>query len=1105
MSSLEPPDGDDTLDNDNLRLELQRRLDAEQAALIDESLFLPQIPNDEELDNFGKILGLDDTDSTEPEEETPPDPHTPRLEEALRAVSRGEPSIDLARAHLTRLDPEVLFHPNIDTLDLYENQLTTLPSELGELELLTRLDVSSNMLDVLPEFLGNLSRLEILNVSNNSARKFPQTLSNLQGLRFLRASDNRIKELDVSIMSLSALEELEVEGNEIRDLPTQISRLRQLRVLGLSRNRIRVLPSEVGRLINLRILSVDNNDLRSVVPEIRKLSVLEDLDLSNNQIEELPDEIGLLRKLQVLHLGGNRLTSLPVSIGKLKNLKELHLDHNLITRLPKELGYLDETIYLDLEGNPLEEQYDLLLERGNAALFSYLRSLENSTPRYEAKLLLVGEGGVGKSSLIAALRSEKFVENRPTTHGIEIDTLKVGHPKIDEDISLNTWDFGGQEVYRISHQFFFSQRALYLVVWKPREGQEENNIESWCRRIRLRVGDQAKVIIVATHADERRPEFDFRLLRSKFPHIVVGYFAVDSESGRGLNELRKAIAEQAAQLPQMGELLSNRWIEARRDLLANKTAYISRAAFERQCASRGLSEQEAATLGSLLHDLGHIVHYSNDEGLRDLVVLRPEWLTKAIGYVLEDENTRSRAGILPHRELVRIWADSSTSHAYPIEYHPYFLRLMEKFDVSYRLPGEHASLVAQLVPYWRPRRVWETSVAPIPNRRGVLRAICRTAEEAPGLISWLTVRNHRFSTGVHWRRGVVLRHEAYRCDAVFELMVNNKDLRLTVSGPAPDFFFHVLKDGIEELIARRWKGLPYTFLVPCSKQTEDGRRCSGLITFKSLLLFRQRQEPRIICSTCANWSDVSALLTGFGNEASSLDVALQRIQQVQRAAASQLTRIEVTAAETARQVRSVGKMLSAEVTDCPRLFTLIPTNRSRALRTISPRQHLRITLWCEELGQEHPCTDASYEFRPTKEWVNTVGPYVRFVASLLRLLVPVGGAVYATILSEDELKEVRSEIDLTKVLADKFPRVETEKSDIQHGMTKAEGAGLRALRALLLKLDPANRFGDLRRAGTASGDLIWVCPRHYRLYDPGLPNLSPLAGGQSKNLGGKLQ
>jgi internalin A len=109
-------------------------------------------------------------------------------------------------------------------------------------------------------------------------------------------------------------------------------------------------------------------------------------------------------------------------------------------------------------------------------------------------VLLVGEGNVGKSSLIPALRHEAFVENRPTTHGIEIGQLVLPH--LDRaasrpGLTLNIWDFGGQEVCRIIHQFFFSRRALYLLVWRPREGVRKTRSRhgahvSGCASVRTR-------------------------------------------------------------------------------------------------------------------------------------------------------------------------------------------------------------------------------------------------------------------------------------------------------------------------------------------------------------------------------------------------------------------------------------------------------------------------------------------------------------------------------------------------------------------------------------------------------------------------------------------
>ena len=70
-------------------------------------------------------------------------------------------------------------------------------------------------------------------------------------------------------------------------------------------------------------------------------------------------------------------------------------------------------------------------------------------------------------------------------------------------------------------------------------------------------------------------------------------------------------------------------------------------------------------------------------------------------------------------------------------YHPYFLRLMEKFDVCYRIPDEDKSLVAQLVPYEEPRLPWRHETDVLDGRRS-LSMVCQMSEAAPGLIAWLS-------------------------------------------------------------------------------------------------------------------------------------------------------------------------------------------------------------------------------------------------------------------------------------------------------------------------------------------------------------------------------
>ena len=698
---------------------------------------------------------------------------------------------------LTSLPPEIGQLTNLQTLTLSKNQLPSLPSEIGQLTKLPELTVDDNRLTSLPPEIGQLTNLQTLTLSKNQLpsllseigqltklreltvddnrlTSLPPEIGQLTNLQTLRLSKNQLTSLPSEIGQLTKLRELTVDDNRLTSLPPEIGQLTNLQTLRLSKNQLTSLPSEIGQLTKLRELTVDDNRLTSLPPEIGQLTNLQTLTLSENQLTSLPSEIGQLTKLRELTVDDNRLTSLPPEIGQLPCLRLLRIEFNRITIFPSELAdLLSRKLALHAEGNPLQEPISELINRGSDALVAYLRSLEDAIPQYEAKVLLVGEGNVGKTSLLAALLNEPFIEKRETTHGIEIRPLIMRHPDIDVDMTIRAWDFGGQELYRITHQFFYSRRAVYLVVWNAREGQESNEVDGWLRRIRLRVSRDARALIVATHTDERRPELDYPFLEQNFPILLAGRYEIDNRSGHGIDSLREGIAAEVANLPQMGQLISPRWIAVRDEVItrARTEPQITYEQFAQICSRHGVVGDEINTLAELLHDLGQIIYYGEDEGLKDFVILNAEWLTKAISYVLEDIPTREADGVLDHAHLKEIWQDRPAGSSYPARYHPYFLRLMEKFDVSYRLAdNEYRSLVAQLVPRDRPELPWDLFTPPYNGVRSIV-MVCRLSEPVPGLMAWLTVRHHHASTGKHWRTGVFLRDPiaAYSSEALMEL------------------------------------------------------------------------------------------------------------------------------------------------------------------------------------------------------------------------------------------------------------------------------------------------------------------------------------------------
>jgi Leucine-rich repeat (LRR) protein len=1019
---------------------------------------------------------------------------------------------------------------NLRALDVSGNPLRTLPAATCQFPRLTDLDITSCGLTELPPEIAELQQLEVLAMGNalgsprleleyessspvldalgrpdhgapivlyddygnperNHFKELPSRVCALRTLKTLWVQDAGIQSLPAAIGNLKSLEGLDLEYNEIRALPPTIGRLKSLTRLNLRSNQLRRVPAELSKLKELDYLRLERNMLASW-PDVTGCRNLRTLDLDNNEIAHISPDILSLAKLKVLYLRENRLTRLPPAIGHAQSLETIWLEGNQLQTLPRELASLEHLNDLRLGDNPLDDPLSALAASGLSDLKAYLRNLgADVQAQYEAKMLMVGEGNVGKSSLVAALRGDPFEAGRLTTHGIETRVLSLNHPSVSgETILLNTWDFGGQEVYRITHQFFFSRRALYLLVWWPREGREE--LEGWCRRIKLRVGDEAKIIVVATHADERRPELDYPSLERSFAPLVAGNHAVDSATGTGLEALKQMIADEAAALPQMGEPFPSAWSNVRADLTSMKAAapQISYDDYAAVCHRHRVGDEDALALARMLNRLGLIVYHHDVDSLRDIVVLEPEWLTKAMSYVLDDRVTEQDNGILDHRRLGEIWKD------YDRRFHPYFLRLMESFDVSYEIQDEeHKSLVAQLVPFVRPTLPQEF-VEPARTTK-TLRLICRLEEPVDGLIAWLTVRNHGYSTGTHWRDGVLLENRRYGSVALLE-MTSDAELALTVRGTSPDGFFSYVRDTVEHLIEVRWPNLGYELIVPCPTVHENGTACDGQFHFQDLLRWREK-EMGAFCQRCDAQHDVSLLLTGFAVSdvpvTHALDALNKKVDAIQADVGTVDQKVEAgnrVLDVVAERVKLALRAVNQEVPNCPRLFLLREGRRP----FFQPwHQGHELVLWCEHPGHEHPWDDATYTFHTPKKWAADMAPYAAFVVKTLRLVVPIAGGIAGVAVSEQDLKQYKSEIDLMKTLVDKLPMPPTGAAEDGSGLTYAEGAALRAFSAKLFELDRAKRFGDLRRVQIPSGDYVWICPEHYPEYDRGLPEIPQAA------------
>ncbi|MEG5172578.1 leucine-rich repeat domain-containing protein [Microcoleus sp. B3-D7] len=973
-----------------------------------------------------------------------------------------------------------------------------------------------------------------LDLREMKLRSLPESITSLTQLQQLNLCENQLRSLPESIASLTQLQRLYLDDNQLRSLPESIASLTRLRQLYLHNNQLRSLPESIASLTRLQQLYLHNNQLRSLPESITSLTQLQHLDLHNNQLTELPEAIASLTQLQRVDLSENQLTELPEAIASLTQLQHLYLDNNQLTELPEAIASLTQLQQLDLKNNPLNPDLAAAYEQGTEAVLQYLwAKAQAQITLNEAKLILIGEGEVGKSCLLGALREDEWLESRPTTHGIEIKPVIVTHPDSGTEISLNGWDFGGQPVYRSTHQLFFSAPAVYLVVWKPREGPQQGFVKEWITLIKHRAPD-AKVLVVATHGGpgQRQPDIDTQEIHDRFgSDTVLGFFHIDSKpdpqnSCTGLAELKQKIASVAASLPEMGRSVPAKWQRVRETLQTNDKAYLPYNDVLAICAQQGIDKEQAELFLRISHTLGHIIHYHYDPILRDIVILKPDWLAKAISFVLDDELTRRRNGLVDFEHLGELWSNPPFpgENGYPKELHPIFLKLMERFDLSYQVVLDPAkpsntSLIAQLVRDTRPELPNWGEQPEAGDRQQV--QICRIVDDrgqlavAEGLFYQLIVRLHKYSLGrcnyeksIHWQRGLMLDND-YNGRALLEYV--NTDVKITVRAAYPERFLSYLTEEIKWLVENFWEGLRCNVMVPCIAPCGKNAPGNGLFEVEKLIESKKKNRHEYPCpiSGCGEWQNIDRLLNNAPTaHPLSQEIGIQQFRNIVKdelkiiredlaivdrrgeerfQSLSQDQRIILSKVD--EEFASLMQMLTDEAKDGPRLFSFKPVDPKFFDRPKWISTKLQITLWCEHSRQPLPALNPNdkkkgvYELEVSREWFTEAAPYLKILTGTLSLVLPVAASATKLMLDEATYKGIEEELDLgqksiesTLKGSDLATNLSTDRDapDWQQGEAaiRAQGSILRELHALLKAKDPG--FGGLVRVQNKRREFLWV-------------------------------
>jgi len=550
---------------------------------------------------------------------------------------------------------------------------------------------------------------------------------------------------------------LDLSSLNLTSVPESISQLTSLRFLNLADNQLTELPELIGQLKQLTALYVSNNRLIQLPESIGQLHQLQHLDLMGNQLTELPESIGQLTKLETLYLCENRLIELPPSLNNLKSLRALFLHGNEPLRLPAEvLGPTRKDALLQQPASP------------NEILDYYFRLSRGKRPLNEAKLILIGRGKVGKTSLVNRLVHNLHNTDEKKTEGINITQWPIRLPN-NENVNLHIWDFGGQEIMHATHQFFLTQRSLYLLVLNGREGGEDADAEYWLKLIKS-FGGESPVIIVLNKIKEHSFDINRRALQQKYG--IRDFVLTDCEDGTGIHELRRSIERETDHLEGLHDAFPSIWFAIKDRLAGMKKNYLDFDEYRDFCNQRGEPDPKAQeALAGYLHNLGVVLNYREDPRLQDTHILNPHWVTNGIYKILNSDNLQRQKGVIRLADLTEV-LDATE---YPASMRRFILDLMKKFDLCFSFPDEETYLIPELLDKQEPIEAGGFKPEECLNFQYHYSVL------PEGLLPRFIVRTHLLSEGLkRWRTGAFLRFEGNW--ALVKADVQDKKVFIYVSG-----------------------------------------------------------------------------------------------------------------------------------------------------------------------------------------------------------------------------------------------------------------------------------------------------------------------------------
>ena len=158
------------------------------------------------------------------------------------------------------------------------------------------------------------------------------------------------------------------------------------------------------------------------------------------------------------------------------------------------------------------------------------------------KIIIIGNSGVGKTSITTSAVKNVFINDYKLTIGMEIFSLylKVN----DKPIKLQIWDTCGQEIYRSLIKNFYRNSSLAIIVYSIDKKNSFKDINLWIKEIRVNSSPDIKIVLIGNKSDldkDRQVSYE-EGKKYLDDDEVLKFFETSAKTGENIKKLFQEIS-----------------------------------------------------------------------------------------------------------------------------------------------------------------------------------------------------------------------------------------------------------------------------------------------------------------------------------------------------------------------------------------------------------------------------------------------------------------------------------------------------------------------------------------------------------------------------------